>query len=232
MSELSGGWTSLQSGKTTLDKDRWHTAFAWGLGPMMTILEEPGRANLMARVRGILSGPTREWGLIRIEETSIRDLFTGYACILVAIPSVAVFIQILLFQHHPLILTVVISLFSYGIALLGVFLQGIIFNILAASFGGQKSLIQAMKLAVYSQTAACVAGILNIVPLLGVLVLLAGFYGLYTLWLGLPRLMKVPPDRAVGYVVASAVLGFIVNLAFGMITLVFTRAVLAPGVTG
>jgi hypothetical protein len=86
------------------------------------------------------------------------------------------------------------------------------------SFGGQKSQIQALKLVIYAYTASWVAGIALIIPILGGLVALAGgIYSLYTMYLGLPKLMKCPPDKTVGYFVVTIVVAIVVYAIIGII---------------
>jgi hypothetical protein len=63
-----------------------------------------------------------------------------------------------------------------------------------------------------------VAGILNLIPGLNVLALLAGIaYTLYLLFLGLPVLMKAPQDKATGYtivvIVVAIVVGYVIRYA-------------------
>ena len=154
-----------------------------------------GRPKAAARVQGILLRPRAEWDVIDTEPATTQGLFTGYACILAAIPAVAMILSHLLFIHWTIVPIIVIAVLSYVASLLGVFIVGFIIDALAPSFDGQKNQVQAMKLAVYSYTAAWVAGILNIVPLLGILAIIAALYGLYILYLGLPKLMKSPPEK-------------------------------------
>src|ERR1019366_2975341 len=93
------------------------------------------------------------------------------------------------------------ALMSYVFALAAVFLVALLIDALAPTFGGEKNPLQALKLATFSYTPAWVAGVLHNIPALGVLVLLAGLYSLYVLYLGLPVLMKAPKEKAVGYTV-------------------------------
>jgi hypothetical protein len=71
---------------------------------------------------------------------------------------------------------------------------------LAPTFSGQRSQIQALKVAAYSSTASWVAAIFALVPGLRLLSIL-GLYSLYLLYLGLPILMKSPKEKAMGYTV-------------------------------
>jgi hypothetical protein len=176
--------------------------------------------------------PAAEWDKIETESATVPGLFTGYACILAAIPALALIVQHLIFIHWGLLWVIVIAVASYVGTLVGVFVLGFIIDALAPSFGAQRSQIQAMKLAVYPYTALWVAGILNIVPVLGVLALLAGLYGLYILYLGLPKLMKSPPDKTVGYFVVSIVVALVVSAVIQAIIGAISVAALAGAVVG
>jgi hypothetical protein len=103
-------------------------------------------------------------------------------------------------------------------SVIGVFVLSVIINALAPTFGAAKDSRQALKVAVYSYTPAWIAGMLQIVPMLGFLAIIGGLYGLYLLYLGLPRLMKCPPDRAVGYVVVVVVCAIVVTFALMMMS--------------
>jgi hypothetical protein len=195
----------------------------------MSVVGGSASTGLVARVQNILMKPAAEWDVIDGEPASIAGLYTGYACILAAIPAIAVLIQMALFLHNP-ILGVVIGVITYVSSLIGVFVMAFIIDALAPSFGAQKSQIQALKLTVYSYTASWVAGILNIVPVLGLLAGLAGLYGLYIMYLGLPKLMKSPADKTVGYFVVSIVVAIVVNIIIGFIIGVVTTAMMVSAV--
>jgi hypothetical protein len=74
----------------------------------------------------------------------------------------------------------------------------------APLFGGRRDFDSAFKLAVYSFTPVWLAGCFLILPGLRFLTLF-GFYGAYILWLGLPRLIKIPEQKS-----SSAALAIIV----------------------
>ena len=199
----------------------------------MSIIDSgPARAGLIARVQGILMKPAAEWDVIDGESATVPGLFIGYACILAAIPPIALVLQHLLFIHWTIIPIIVIAIVSYFASLLGVYIMGFIIDALAPSFDGQKNQVQAMKLAVYPYTAAWVAGILNIVPVLGILAALAGLYGLYILYLGLPKLMKSPPEKTMGYFIVSLVVAIVVNIVIGAVIASITMMMTAGAILG
>ena len=104
-------------------------------------------------------------------------------------------------------------------AFVGVWVLSFIVDVMAPQFGGQRDPLRALKVVAYSYTPAWVAGVLHLLPSLGVMVLLASLYGLYVMYLGLPVLMRCPKEKAVPYtavVVVCAILVFFVLGALSM----------------
>src|ERR1700741_1824833 len=100
-----------------------------------------------------------------------------------------------------LLIQAVISI-VLGVCMVYVF--AFIIDMLAPLFGAQKNFNQAFKVAAYAPTAAWVAGIAQIVPVIGWIVVLAGpIYTLYLLFFVLPKLMHIQSDNGL-----SDILGF------------------------
>ena len=180
----------------------------------------------MARVKGILLSPSSEWDKIEHEPATIGGLFTGYVCILAAIPAVAGLIGGQVFGHGAFGISVKPSLgaaltmavLGYLGALVMTFVLGSVIDALAPSFGAEKNRVQAFKVAAYSGTAGWVAGVLQILPMLGFIVLLAALYGCWLLYLGLPRVMKAPADKAPGYAIVTILVAIVVSVVIGLTT--------------
>jgi hypothetical protein len=185
--------------------------------------------DLVTRAKNITLTPATEWPVIEAEPATAGGLLTGYALPLAAIGAVAGFIGTSLVgttlpfvgtYRAPFVSGIIAAVFGLGMALVMCFLLSLIIDALAPTFNGQKNQIQALKLAVYSFTPAWIAGVLRIVPLLGILAFFAALYSIYVLYLGIPRLMKSPQDKALPYtavvVVCAIVLGFIVAAISGI----------------
>lgn len=181
--------------------------------------------DLVTRAKNILLKPKEEWPVIAGETASTADLFKSYVAPLVAIPAVAGFIGMSL-VGLPMMGRVgigaglVMMVVQYLLGLAAVYVLALIIDVLAPNFGGEKNMVQALKVAAYSMTPAWLAGIFAIVPMLGFLSIL-GLYSLYLLYLGLPVLMKSPAEKATVYtivvVVAAIVIWIIVGAATGML---------------
>jgi hypothetical protein len=195
---------------------------------------------IVDRIKNICFTPNTEWPVIAEEATSPRSLVTGYAVPLAAIGAVAGFIggsivgtslPFVGTYRAPLVTGLVTAVFTFAMAIIGCFVLSIIINALAPNFGGEKTSTQAMKVAGNSYSPAWVAGALHILPALGILAVLAAFYSLYLLYLGLPRLMKCPPDKAAGYTVVVVVCAIVMTLVIGAVGgLVATSGALGSGI--
>lgn len=187
--------------------------------------------DLVQRAKNIIVSPRAEWHVIASETTSTGELIASYALPLIVIDAIAGFVSAAIIGTAavmfgaPVALPVTLALVGACVhvvtAVVGVFVLSIIINALAPTFGGQPSNIQALKLAVYSYTAAWVAAIATVVPILGGLIAFVGaIYSLYLLYLGLPVLMKNPADKSVIYtiviVVSAIVLAAVLAVVAGM----------------
>ena len=189
--------------------------------------------GLVDRAKNICLTPKTEWPVIAGETTSTGSLMSGYVAPLAIIGPVAGFIGGSLIGHTlpfigtyrtPIIAGVGLAVFTFVMAFVGVFILSLIINALAPSFGGEKNSQQALKVAVYAYTPAWLAGILSIIPFLGLLAILAALYSLYLLYLGLPKLMKCPEDKSIGYTVVVVICAIVLSVIIGLIGTMFAGA--------
>jgi len=107
---------------------------------------------------------------------------------------------------------------SYILSLASVFILALIINALAPTFSSRPDQVQSLKLAAYSLAPYYVAGIFYLVPVLSFLVVLAGIYSLYVLYLGFKAgLMETPPEKIMGYFVVTLVVGIVLMLVVGLV---------------
>jgi len=184
--------------------------------------------GLVGRAKAILMSPRQEWPVIEKETTTAAELYTGYIVPLAAIGPVARAIGLSVFGVNLGILgswrvspanAVGGAVVHYVFALVGVWVLARVIDALAPKFGGQSNSAQALKVAAYSATAAWLAGVFALFPPLSILGIL-GLYCLYLLYLGLPVLMKAPPDKAIGYTVVVVIVAVVI---FGVMGLLASR---------
>jgi hypothetical protein len=198
--------------------------------------------NIVERAKNILIKPKDEWNVISGENTSVTQLITGYLLIMALIPAAAQFIRYGLVGYNIPFVGHMPGSISYGIrqaivsyagTVVGAYLSAFIIDILAPNFSSQKNFAKAMQLVVYSYTAAFVAGIFNLVPGLGILVVLGSLYGLYLLYVGLKPMMQTPEDKVTGYFVVSLLIIIGVSVLFSVVLgAIFLKSALAAAATG
>ncbi len=189
--------------------------------------------NLVDRARNIMFKPGETWSVVKNEQTTIKELFVSYAAILAIIPAAAGFIGMTLMGTSmlgihfriPFLAGLVHMILSYILSLVGVYIVAFIIDALAPSFSSRKDMLSAVKVAVFSFTPAWIGGIFMLIPMLGILTLIASLYGLYLLYVGLPILMETPREKTLGYFVVIIIVSIVVSIIIN----VLARLVLPSG---
>lgn len=175
-----------------------------------------GGGGMIGRIQRLMLKPKDEWPAIDAEPMIVQGILMGWVAPLAAIGPIARLIQGQLFPvsvfgvtwRPPLIGSIVTAVLTWALMVGMTYVWAIIIDALAPSFGGTKSQISALKVAAFSGTAIWVCGIFGILPLLGLLGIL-GLYSAYLFWVGGPILMKVPQDKAPGFVIVSIIVGVV-----------------------
>ena len=191
-------------------------------------------AGMMDRIKRLLTAPAQEWPRIDAEPMTVKGIFMTWVIPLAAIGPIAHLIGMLVFgigffgiTYRPSIgVALGGAVTMYVFALVGAFVMALVIDWLAPNFGATKNPVSAMKVVAFSMTASWLAGIFQIIPMLGWLGLV-GLYSLYLLWIGLPLLMKAPADKAPAYVIVSIlvciVAAAIISFATASLTATFIR---------
>jgi hypothetical protein len=164
--------------------------------------------NAALRARAMLVDPAVEWTRIEQESGDPAYLLSRYVALLALVPAVFGFIGSSIIGARlpgagsvraPIFDGLFGAILGYAETFVTVLLLGLIINLLAPLFGGQKAFGKALKLVVYSSTPVWLTGIFLLLPGLRFLAL-TGFYGAYVLSTGLSRLMKSPEQKTPIYV--------------------------------
>jgi Yip1-like protein len=190
--------------------------------------------DLKTRATNILTKPATEWPAIAAEATTPMDLITSYAAPLSAVAAISAFIGLsIVGMSVPLIGTtfrtpifsgLTSAIVRFVLGLVGLYVSAIIIEKLAPTFQSKGDTTQAMKLVVFASTPVWVASVLQIIPALGILVLLAALYAVYLFYLGLTPVMQTPGDKVIPYMVVAAIVIFVLNLCFGFIAAAISGA--------
>lgn len=185
--------------------------------------------NLQERVTRILKQPKLEWPVIEAESTDVPTLYRSYIAPLAAITPIATMIGMVVIgvslpfvgrYRYGIAEALRAGIFQYLSTLITCYLAAFIVSKLAPTFSSRESVVQALKLVAYSYTPVWIAGVLYIIPALGLLVIFAALYSVYLFYLGVPVLMKTPQDKVIPYMVVSVlviiVIGFVLAMILGL----------------
>jgi len=178
--------------------------------------------TLTSRVKGILLEPRATWKEIDAEFTKPGEIWGKYVLPLTAIGPIAAVIGLFIFGQRiaftsltsSVSLTAAISrgVAGYVLALLSVFVLSRIVSLLAPGFGGQRNDVQGLKAAAYVSTVSWLGGVFMLIPALYLVSWIFRLYSLVLLYVGLPIVMKVPKDRAMGYTAVVIIIFIVVSL--------------------
>jgi hypothetical protein len=195
----------------------------------------PAAVRLLVCVKNILLSPSTQWEVIASEPSSSWGIYVGYVAPLAAVGAIATFINdsvvgvgagFLGTYRAPIGIGLIHALLSCLFSFLGVYLIALIVNALAPIFGGQRDALRALKVVAFSCTPAWIGSALYLVPAVGAITgILAGLYGAYLLYVGLPVLMRCPRGKAIGYALALTLGAFVLWLVLaGASTLAVSAA--------
>jgi len=182
--------------------------------------------DLQTRARNILIQPAAEWPVIASEPSDVASLLRDYAAPLSAVPAICRWLGMsIIGVSLPFMGTYRVGLVrglagavvSWVLGLVGAWLAAVVIEKLAPNFQSTGDTAQALKLVVFASTPVWIAGVLNLVPALSVLVILAALYAIYLFYVGVPTVMHTPPDKVVPYMVVSALVMIVVSVVAGAV---------------
>ena len=182
--------------------------------------------QVVERAKAILLNPKPTWEIIKEETKTVGQVYREYLVPLAVVPAVAMFIgrsvigvsySFMGYYRQPIVSGLVTAVLLYVLTLVGIFIMGKIIDAVAPTFGATRNDLNAFKVAAYAWTPALIAGIVNIIPMLAPVGLLASLYGIYLLYLGLLVLMACPAEKAVGYTVVCVVVMAVIYVLVGSI---------------
>ena len=180
--------------------------------------------NLVERAKNLLLTPAAEWDKISSETHTVQELYTGWVMILAAIPALASFIGFSLVgvgafglsYRVPVVSGIAHAIVTYLLSLGSVYVFALVIDALSPNFGGEKNFLQAFKVAAFAPVASWLAGVFHVFPALSILAIL-GLYSVYLLYVGLPRLMKTPAEKAMPYTIVVIIVGIVISIVVGVL---------------
>ncbi len=181
--------------------------------------------SLIEKVKELLTKPAEFFVKAKYEQTTLKELITGYVIFLAAIPAIGNFIGYAvigrsIFGHtvrYPIRYALPHAILWYAASIALVIAVIFITQKLSTNFGGSGNIDVAARAIVYSYTPAWVAGVFYIIPALSVIAFIAGFYSLYLLWISTEKILDIPDNKRMTFMVVLIIALILVGLLTGVI---------------
>ncbi|MBI5821086.1 MAG: DUF1282 family protein [Verrucomicrobia bacterium] len=180
---------------------------------------------IVPRIKNILMEPNQEWDAIKREESTVKEVYTRYLLAAAAMPALAHFVGQIISMYStqlpigeiPIGISKAVGRVAlyYALCLGSVYVTAFLINQLTPTFRSTANLVNVVKLAGFAWIVVWAVGILLVVPMLRQLLVLALFYAIYVLHLGLPKLMDTPPDKVIPFTVAIGAAMFLLFIITG-----------------
>jgi len=177
--------------------------------------------SIVSRAMNMIVSPRSEWAVVAGEPSNVAGIYTSYIIPMAAIGPIAKVIGTLIFAGGvvPIGTTIIGAVVQYLLAIIiFVPLSAFLAALVAGWFGGVNEFGRGLKLVAYGSTASYVAGIFYIIPVLGLLALVAAIYGIFIFYTGITPTMNVPEGRRIGYIIALIIIWVVVFVVIGIIS--------------
>jgi hypothetical protein len=183
------------------------------------VLASPSTARVWARIRGLLLAPAQEWKIIDAERPEPRALVMRWALPFTLFFFLAQMVGSMAFPPRvggvasaPSSLQAIATvLVGSTFMLAGVWVIAWLVDWLAPKFGGRRDFNAALKVVVYAATGFWLSGVFGLAPpvaFLGVTCIVS----FYTLWRGLPIVMKTDADKSLPFAAAVVAAGAVIGV--------------------
>ena len=186
--------------------------------------------SLVERAKAIILDPKTEWQRIAGEDTTTREVTTGYFVPLALIGPVCGAIGTIIYGsntfgvgpyaevYRPSLISGIIgAAVAFVLALISFFFLTIIADLLGRKFGSTQGSERSFKLIAYSATPALLVGFLSLWPPLAPLHILA-FYGLYLIYTGTAPMLDIPQEKALPYTLVLVLCAIGLNIVIALLS--------------
>lgn len=166
--------------------------------------------NLIERAKNMIASPKTEWLVIESETATPRSLLISYVLPMAIVASIGKVLTGLVWVGIFSTYFVWAAIFGFISIIVSFYISIYVIDMLAPTFGSERNLNKSAQLVAYSNTPNWVAGLLSFIPVIGWLLVIAGWvYSIYLFYIGLGPLKSTPEDKKVVYMIVA----FIVMIA-------------------
>ncbi len=189
--------------------------------------------NLIQRAKNMITSPKTEWLVVETESTTPGSLFIGYVLPMAIISSIGSVLRGFVWAGPFGSYFIWAAIMGFISILISFYISIYVIDLLAPSFSSEKNLNKSAQLVAYSYTPTWIAGLLSFIPVLGILLVIAGWiYSIYLLYLGLGPLKKTPEDKKVVYMIVAFIVMIVIGFVIAAILMAIFGGIIGFGAYG
>ncbi len=178
----------------------------------------------LRRIVYLIFRPTEEWDRIANEKTSVDALLRRYILPLALLAPIATVIGMKTFDRDwdpahgyrvPSEQIFAAGATTYFATVGSILLLAAIFCAIAPLFGATRDYLAALKVATYGAIPVMLAGATLLMPAMAIVAMVGVCHTLFLLWIGVRRVLDVPPGTQAEFVGISLVLLILASVIIG-----------------
>lgn len=155
----------------------------------------------------MIVSPKTEWIMIESEMATPQSLLISYVLPMAIIASIGKILTGLVWAGLFTNYFIWAAIFGFISIIISFYISVYVVDMLAPGFGSEKNLNRSAQLVAYSNTPNWIAGLLSFIPIIGWLLVIAGWvYSIYLFYIGLGPLKKTPEDKKVVYMIVAFII--------------------------
>ncbi|HXR82885.1 MAG TPA: Yip1 family protein [Hanamia sp.] len=165
--------------------------------------------NLIERAKNMVLTPKTEWLVVETEIATPQSLLINYVLPMAIIASIGHILTGLVWAGVFGTYFIWSAIIGFVSIIISFYISIYVIDMLAPSFGSEKNLNKSAQLVAYSNTPNWIAGLLSFIPVIGWLLVIAGWiYSIYLFYIGLGPLKKTPEDKKIAYMIVAFIIMF------------------------
>ena len=172
------------------------------------------------RIKDIYLSPATFWDEVKAEQTTEKEIVTGFFLLIAALPALAGFLG-MLFMGYNLFRTLIWAGLFFGCAIAAVYLFSKIILFLGRSFNAENDESDLVKLAAYSFTPILLGGVFFLIPPIYWLSIV-GLYGFYFFWIGFHKIAVCTEEEKFNFSFISLIVLIILTVLIFLLPALFS----------
>lgn len=187
--------------------------------------------NLIDRAKKLLTTPKTEWLVVNSESATPSSLLMNYVFPMAIISSIGRILSGLVWAGGFGTYFIWFAVIGFVSIIISFYISIYVIDMLAPSFGSEKNLNKSAQLVAYSNTPSWIAGLLSFIPVIGFLLVIAGWiYSIYLFYLGLGPIKKTPEDKKIVYLIVAFIVMIVIVAIISAILMAIFGGMIGYGV--